>query len=726
MLKITLAAALLFAPLLRIAPANAQNRLPALASPIPDVSDLEYREVTLARAPIFVRGARSLPQPAVHLWVLPAQNGETRRGIGWDGVEYELKSVGNRADWRADVEAALKPRVEGERYFFPRPFEFSGAPVSQLFLDRLGAPELRRRVRLGRSGRGSDDPDADYQKNLRGAGVSAFASGDFLEAKRQLQTLLAALTSEKSPDAPSPREEATLILGDIARRENDAPRPTEEIAGLIWDLQNVRAHQFSSPGDIGWTQDRTVQKLIDAGDRAVEPLLETLENDERLTLSVRHSRGEWRRPGSLGTVRDAAHNTLNHLLKHLYYTTNYRQNPTEQRRQLAAQMRADWEKIKGQTPTERIFQTLSQSGQTPDRLEEAARELVRIGKPYFSSTVYVEQKNGVYQPVSEPQTFFGEPLRSRRNPSVSDLLEARILELSSRALSGKPSANALDPTLPTNVNQPDAYTFNRAMSAANALAVFEAKWESGRAAPLLGAQLERAKTFAAKAPRGVREDAENSVQRARRQFLSARLNTPFRAAALREYGQFLRSQPFGRVSKANYAPLWLFPTEPAMVEASRALFEAPKTPFQSATQWKTGDFDYDAAFRLLNSPLVKTPIFKAAIARELGNKTPVATLRATKSGEAEIRVTEWNWSGQTVKLGAMQLENGTSQPLRVCDLVGFWLQENRPSPDGQDRFYPALDVSLPTAERDARLKQIGVLVAQGRVGVDDFGFNDLN
>ncbi|HEX8463611.1 MAG TPA: hypothetical protein VF627_03250 [Abditibacterium sp.] len=702
-----------------------------LPSPIPDVRGLEYRVVTMARpvgaSEIYVPGVKSRPQPAVHLWILPTKNGEPARGLGWNGVEYELKSVEELADWRADVEAFLKPRVEGERYFLPRTFEFSGQPISQAYLDQLGAPELRRQARLRMTSYGNANPEAEYWRNLRDAGVGAFVSGDFSEARRQLQVLLAALPAEIPRNIPNPRAEATLVLADIERRLHDAPRPSDKIAGLIWDLQNVRAHQFSSPGNLGWTQERVVQQLIDESDAAVEPLLNSLENDARLTLSVRLSRADWRRPGSLGTVREAAQSALEVLLKHRYSSTSFRLGFEDQQRDIARQMRADWQKLKGDSPVERIYKTLAQPDQTPQRLEEAARELVRLGKPYNGT--FIEGNGGTLRFEAPSQVFFGEPLRTRSNPSVSDLLEARIEELTNRALNGRFSPSALDPTLPTSINDPNPYVLNTTLRTANELAWLYAKWEPKRAWPLLGAQLQRSKTYVAKAPRGIAEDARRNLNRTRRQFLAARLNSPFRAAAMREYGEFLQEEPFGRLSQEEYAPLWLLRDEPAIKSATHTLFAAPLKPFQAIAQWKTRDFDYDSAFRLLHSPLIQNPLFQVAVLRELSNKTVIGTLSQGRIDQIDLKMTAWDWSAQGIILTAAQraafLQRGKSQPLRVCDLVGFWLREDRSAKNSQSRHYPLLDVSLSVSQRDARLSQIAQLVKQKKVVSEEIGFAGL-
>jgi len=716
MRKIILFAALSSAPIALQTPARAQMAAPSAAS-LPDVSKLEYRAVTLA-APTNRRFDSGRAKPvAAHLWVVPAREGQPKLGIGWDGAPYELQSFGAKAAWRADVEAFLKPPAPGQPAVWRSPFEFGNFPVALLFLERLGAPDLKRSTSAQPHWWESPDPQIAYLQNLRNAGVSSFVGGQFSQARRQLQTLVASYPDKTPTDIYNLGVEATAILGDIQRRTHDTPRPKEEIAGLIWDLQNVRAYQMTVPGSISWTENDTVQKLINEGDSAVEPLLDTLQNDDRLTLSFYEARVR-PGPGRIGAVRDAAQSALEILLRHRYSATNYQASPAEQGANVAAQMRADWEKIKGQSPVDRIFNALAQNNQTPERLEEAARELVRKGAPY-GPREFVGQPDGTLQPAYPNQPFFGEPLRTRQKPSVSDLLEARINELSQRALNlaANPAALEAAANTPGSYNP---YVANNTLATANELAVVYAQWDPKRALPLLDAQLELTKTFTTKAPRGLSDDAQRGLNRTRRQFLAARLKSPFRAQAMQEYGEFLESQPFGHLAEEDYLPLWRFPDEPALIKAAHALFDAPRRPYEEAAQWKANNsFNYDVAFRLLKSPLIKTPIFKAAVLRELTDTTPVATLRKTKIGEAQIEFTALNRNDQTVSIGDQNLENGDRQPIRVADLVGFWLKPDKTVKTDPTQYHPLLDVALPTAKRDARLKEIAALVVQGRVVADD-------
>lgn len=692
--------------------ARAQNVVAIAGTSIPDVSVLQYHSVTIASSTRWPLPGKASEQTA-HLWIVPARPDAATPslGIGWDGVPYEVTSVGDKADWRADVETFL----QNKDHVSPAPYGFAGRSVARQLLIQLGATDLQRKVGDQIKLFGRNNPQFDYLQNLRDAGVSSFASGQFSQAQMQLNKLLEVWPDKTPAGLDDLQLDAQQIIADIKRRAHNEPRPTDNIAGLIWDLQNVRAYQMSVPGGIMWTLDPTIMKLIDMGDLSVEPLLDTLENDNRLTLST-HLSNFRNGPGSIGTVRDAAQSALEVLLNHRYSATNYQASPALRAANVVAQMRADWNKVKGESPVDRVFNELNQTGQIIERLSEAARELVRTGTPYGFMQI---------NPNLPRPKFFGEPLRARQNPSVSDVLEARINELTQRALNGKPTASALDPAAP-DMTGGDPYALDSAMCVANELAVVYAKWEPERALPLLSAQLEKTKTFITKVSGGTDESAQRSLNRTRRQFLAARLNSPYRAEAMREYGAFLQAQPFGRVAQENYLPLWGFPDEPAMVEAAHALFDAPRKPFETAATWNTRSFNADSAFRLLSSPLVKTPIFRDAVLRALKNQTVIGNLVKAKDDEAELKVTASDWSGQTITLNGRKLENGDSQPMRVCDLVGFWLHEKLPDEDGHSRIGSQLDVALPTAQRDARLKQIAELVSQGHVVAESSGIWDID
>ena len=125
--------------------ALAQNAKASAASliAIPDISQLEYRSVTIAQQRQRLETPVPSPKQIAHLWVMPAQNGErAATGLGWDGVPYEVQSVGAKADWHADVVALLKSPSRYDADLF----EFGGGSIARQFLLQLGAADLDRKV----------------------------------------------------------------------------------------------------------------------------------------------------------------------------------------------------------------------------------------------------------------------------------------------------------------------------------------------------------------------------------------------------------------------------------------------------------------------------------------------------------------------------------------------------------------------------------------------------
>ncbi len=85
------------------------------------------------------------------------------------------------------------------------------------------------------------------------------------------------------------------------------------VAALVIDLDQVAARQNGQPGGVELAFDEVVQELVRCGDDAVEPLLECLEHDERLTRSVEFERNFF--PGRMPIdVAEAAYVALCDIL----------------------------------------------------------------------------------------------------------------------------------------------------------------------------------------------------------------------------------------------------------------------------------------------------------------------------------------------------------------------------------------------------------------------------
>ena len=113
-------------------------------------------------------------------------------------------------------------------------------------------------------------------------------------------------------------EQLPQILADLERRANEPaktniidagitnqPDQTKRITALVDDLDLVSARQWGQPGGVNFPEDPIVAALIQEGDPAVEPLLNCLENDKRLTRSVGFGR-DFFRSRTVIPVHDAA------------------------------------------------------------------------------------------------------------------------------------------------------------------------------------------------------------------------------------------------------------------------------------------------------------------------------------------------------------------------------------------------------------------------------------
>jgi len=243
----------------------------------------------------------------------------------------------------------------------------------------------------------------------------------------------------------------------------NAPQGREPVAGLIRDLELVSARQQGQPGGINLAEDPTIQALIKSGDDAVEPLLDCLENDTRLTRSVRFGRDFFPSRTILG-VHEAAYVALAGILQTDFFSSgstgdSLTAHGLEGRKEVAAKIRAYWQKYKGHPLQDRWYQTLSDDKATPGQWLEAAGNIIQDSdveversSMFGAWTSFSPRQPGVIPPMR------GESLRAKTNPSVSELLLRRMQDLS----------------VPTN----QVYDTN--LQAKTKLALVLAKWD-GRA-----------------------------------------------------------------------------------------------------------------------------------------------------------------------------------------------------------------------------------------------------
>jgi len=294
----------------------------------------EYREIELTTG-----GGQSRPV-TTHGWYFP-QAFE----VCWDGLAHPVVRVGGNADLWQDIADAKADFFRKATIVAPPDAE----PVAVALLLRLGEAELARRLFVKLSDASlprfpsaeRDGHQVNKSQWFAMAGVS-WLSGAFHEAVeahaigddrlavdiagRLLQARLSFESAWKnvSPELPTNAvsqmaflDPVATLLADSERRLKQSPRrpldpnamrsmgASARIATLIERLEDVNERQFSQPGGVPLLDSPICKMLVQEGAEAVEPLLDVVEHDQRLTRSYGFGRSFFP-PRSLITVAEAA------------------------------------------------------------------------------------------------------------------------------------------------------------------------------------------------------------------------------------------------------------------------------------------------------------------------------------------------------------------------------------------------------------------------------------
>lgn len=323
-----------------------------------DPRGLEYREIEIDLGRLW--GRRFITK--THGWILPGAIGTQRFAVCWNGLVYPIVSIGNEADLHLDVDNAIKSdeEVRAKRAsdssmpFFriqgalPESYSLSATnllPIRVCLLLRLGKTDLAERVwatwTVGAEQRLLPDPYLvlafDWLWAMYDRAINAHMRGDdrMCRISALMSEAMEKSVSQEIPNRPLLRGQPfaqdylnclkplPLLIQDQERRAKH-PRPTpvprdaatlrqQTIAQLIDYLDEAFAVATSIPGGVDMSQDAVVEELIRRGKASVEPLLNTLENDTRLTRSVESSR-PWHYDRQFITVYKTALQTLRRIL----------------------------------------------------------------------------------------------------------------------------------------------------------------------------------------------------------------------------------------------------------------------------------------------------------------------------------------------------------------------------------------------------------------------------
>ena len=363
---------------------------------------------------------------------LPAA-GRRAFAICWNGLVYPVVKIGDKADLDADVRALLSTKPghvfisrHEESRASPKPL----SPIKICLLLRLGkveeAEHLWETTKMDVSDTDGDPYLAfaaeDWAWSLFDRACCARLRSDdrlALIDLRHLSALRRAIDDEAErrhlprpaadeppveldadgnpkPQPPPPKlsyiewlESLPQLLADQERRLLDpTTRPAVEIgldqfkdkprriATLIRDLENIAMPQAGQPGGVPLGSDATVQALVQQGEDAIEPLIECLESDPRLTRSVHFGR-DFSQYRSVIGVHEAAYVALVGILNSSFFEVESTADDLSSRgetgrRAVAKAIRAFCKKYQGVPLMERWYLMLADDDAMPKVWVEAA------------------------------------------------------------------------------------------------------------------------------------------------------------------------------------------------------------------------------------------------------------------------------------------------------------------------------------------------------------------
>ncbi len=685
---------------------------------VADPRGCEYRDVEAGNRDIFkTRG-----------FVLPRRDGEPGRFvITWDGVIYPALSVGPPADLDKDVRTLAEtmkreraaPVAKNANRFDGRG-EFTNAQVRDSRRDSGGPSGVDGRsalkvcllLRLGRADlaetlfaagttwtpevRGRDLTDyhisyltlaTDWAVPVFIRLVSAHMRGDdaiALDAARRLSTFAKAVEA-KAEAMGFQQREARLdhppsylpflnqlpdLLADHERRAKEPARepipkrggdPSVRIAALIRDLDQIDERQMSSPGAANPGGSPLVRLLIAEGDPAVEPLLSGLENDMRLTRSVTFGRG-YSLDRVVHPVYEAEFAALEKILKTYQFhesSQRLRLHDLAIRKTAARYLRAYWEKNRTTSITDRWYQMLSDDQAGSDRWLEGAGGIAESN----------DRRGGFIPARLRKLTSFpmrGEVLRSRRNPSVSDLMARRAYEI----------ARSADPLQAPNMALRNAFQF----------ALILSRWDEKASLPVVRAMM--LKCIDVMDVRSRNETGEDP-------WLSSYvpLFTLIRADAgdresLDQYAAWFRKivpKDLKHQGIGCFEPMWVYAEHPAIAETARWLFNDPESPWVPLLREPQGVYSqFFPNHNIFTSQLTRVAGFRDGMMTAMREKAPLGNIRRGEGYTFLAKTRDgWSWNDQCYRRDLLALEPGVDVPFRVCDFLAWKLSSLEAAPDCQ-------------------------------------------
>jgi len=507
----------------------------------------------------------------------------------------------------------------------------------------------------------TEHPHASWFKKPRPVYLERIASIRELLADQQRRA--ADRNAGKSPPvAPRATDERLTTLSALKQALGRCSDQKERIALLVRELEEVSALESVEclvPCEIG-NADPIVRLLVAEGEPAIKPLIECLAHDPRLTRSFGlGSYGQDATQHEPRGVGDAASVALAAIFQESFfeYTAYYVRlpaTPTGRRKALAQKMQNFYEHDYRLPRYERCYQILRDDRAPLDSWCQAAATIGSAANPNADRGFVIDSRQPLVGLVPRPKMPV-EPLRTKKNPSLTELLEQRLGEVPSTL--EQPMLAALvdwDPKAALKLLQELTKDTNRDNDPGARRHILHGPL---RTTPKNGLVLKRAK-----------------------------LGDP---TALPEYAIWAKAHATD--DGGYFAPLLQFPDDPAIHGLAQWLFNDPASPLKSVAGRMVNQYSAGA------SPFVQllvVPAFRDQVVRLLADRSPAG--RVTIDGGAEK--IELLIDGKVVAVDNAFPRNSSDAPpnatndFRVCDLVARNLSAIR--------GLPRCELYAPVVERD--------------------------
>jgi hypothetical protein len=635
----------------------------------------DYREIEVGTGDVW-QGDGGIVK--THGWILPS-SGEQKFAVCWNGLVYPVVSLGDAADWRADVQAAMKNAGRQWRSALPEAYEVSyetARPIKGCLILRLGDAKLAEEFWLAiqagaqrdlkamyeRSGVTNSSAEAtakldetdpylnwasDWAWDLFERAVCAHMRGDdhlALLSSRLLTSVRPKIEKETKHRGFQDRESGqylgfldplpTLLADQERRAQNKQPMPIAEIVKLtnqtirismlVEQVDEIAVRQWGQPGGLGsWNSDPVAVALLKEGPGAIEPLLQCLESDcsDQLTRSVSFGR-DFHRNRTFHPVSEPIVNILIGLMNASDATIGIDRGHLYygdvSKADLVALFRNYWKEF-GELPlSERWYRKLADDNAETAAWSDALDNIVHTEKPATGNT--------------NETKLAGESLRTKASPSVTELLLRRCL------------------TMARSRNPLNAVGF----------ALNIEKWEAPPALLVVAREVQEKVLVGDDNPQMATSVAAIAMLRARHGDVRG----------LDDFAAWIQASDPGSFNRSVVdvlEPFWQFPNQPSLRRASRAMFG------NANSAWGTSVWMFDTPSHshnnIVGSPVLVIPEARHLVLRELANRTVEGEALNRGSGNLEIKYADGGTENSFGRMNTEGMEVGAKSTFRRCDIV---------------------------------------------------------